>query len=716
MSAQMREASRLVARSIFSGWRVVLLGIVLVTLIPVSLVGAEAKRTHIPLTLGESSIPLAPQMDVTTPAISLPMTPIASAISLDAPDVLGAPPTGEMVVRGDCNLGPFCWVGEIFNNVLKPVGAAVIECGKGAVETFLFFNLGGIGRCAAAIGSAMVSAVGWVLSKVITLVMSAFYQDLIDSTEAVIGFVFSSLLGDSPVLAAHLNCKFAVVSADCASEWFSNQVALMWLIGQWIIIPLLILVAIQSIIKGSLFFLLRAFLIMLPAAILGGIVMTVVGQMLLDIVDEFCKFLVRNTIGESLSPDQRATASSSQLIAAENWDKFQKQFTDALNVLRDQTAGLASAGWLILMIIACIVIIVELVLREAGVYLAALFIPIGFATMVYPATVRWARRALELLIAMIFMKLFLVGGLLLGMSAIMESGAANVQAVAGTSQEEQVAGDALTVIIAGTAMFFFAAFAANKMMSPLPANMHTEGRISNPNTFFAAGDQLQTRAQMLSYAYYRSMNRIQGAQKIQQGSKKPTTSTSDGARKPNGPNSGVGNGGPTQNNSGASSGGGSSKGGKGSTLKRPTDHMDLPPAPAIDPHDIARTQREQARGSAGGRGASASAADGGEASSSEDEGTTAAAPVPAARRRRPRRRRPVGRARKSNARSRSQRRAATTHRPSRTRVSAPVARTARSTPSPRPAPTRTNLTTPVLPNRPVGGSIDPRRGTGSGAT
>ena len=70
------------------------------------------------------------------------------------------------------------------------------------------------------------------------------------------------------------------------------------------------------------------------------------------------------------------------------------------------------------MIGAAFALWIELLMREAAVYVIVLMLPLAFAAMVWPARRIWAVRAVELLVALILSKFAIVAVLSLGGAAI----------------------------------------------------------------------------------------------------------------------------------------------------------------------------------------------------------------------------------------------------------------------------------------------------------
>jgi type IV secretion system protein TrbL len=76
----------------------------------------------------------------------------------------------------------------------------------------------------------------------------------------------------------------------------------------------------------------------------------------------------------------------------------------------------------LLVVAAAVVLWIELLMREAAVYVIVLMLPLAFAAMVWPARRIWAIRAVELLVALVISKFAIVAVLSLG-GAALSSGA-----------------------------------------------------------------------------------------------------------------------------------------------------------------------------------------------------------------------------------------------------------------------------------------------------
>jgi hypothetical protein len=90
-----------------------------------------------------------------------------------------------------------------------------------------------------------------------------------------------------------------------------------------------------------------------------------------------------------------------------------------------------------------------MVIRDAAIYIAVFFLPLTFIAMIWPATSRFARRLVELLVAVILAKFVIVAIISLASAAITN---ANANALASGDQgqlfERMMAGAALLILAA----------------------------------------------------------------------------------------------------------------------------------------------------------------------------------------------------------------------------------------------------------------------------
>jgi hypothetical protein len=100
----------------------------------------------------------------------------------------------------------------------------------------------------------------------------------------------------------------------------------------------------------------------------------------------------------------------------------------------------------IILAVGAFVLWLEMVIRDAAIYVALFFLPLTFVAMIWPATSRWARRLVEFLVAVILAKFVIVAILALASAAITQTRLA--QPGSGNVFERMIAGAALLVLAA----------------------------------------------------------------------------------------------------------------------------------------------------------------------------------------------------------------------------------------------------------------------------
>jgi hypothetical protein len=227
---------------------------------------------------------------------------------------------------------------------------------------------------------------------------------------------------------------------DVTQGWFTVAYADMVLIGALVMLPLLVVSAIQAVLRQSLAHLARAAFVYVPVACVGMFAAVVVVDQLVTITDELSAWISRST-GSNLA-------------------EFAQSVGEALVATGMQTgnstAGVALPGFATLLAAAVIgfasfVIWVLLVLRQAAIYVAVLFLPLAFAALVWPVTAHWLRRLLEGLVAIVMSKFVIVA--VMGLA----SGALNA-----------IGDEGFPVLISGGALLLLASFAPFVLLRLIP--------------------------------------------------------------------------------------------------------------------------------------------------------------------------------------------------------------------------------------------------------
>ncbi|MFZ0089262.1 MAG: hypothetical protein WAL63_07145, partial [Solirubrobacteraceae bacterium] len=183
------------------------------------------------------------------------------------------------------------------------------------------------------------------------------------------------------------------------TTWFSAFYWRMAAVSALLTLPFLFAAAIQAMIRSDLTLLLRAAFGYLPLGLLAVGVAAPVTMLLLAGSDEM------STIVSSAS----GNAGSAFLTRA-----------SALTGLLTIGSGSLFIGFFVglLTTAATLTLWVELMIREAAVYVIVLMLPLFFAAMVWPARRIWAIRSIELLVALILSKFAIVAVLALGGAAL----------------------------------------------------------------------------------------------------------------------------------------------------------------------------------------------------------------------------------------------------------------------------------------------------------
>ena len=109
-------------------------------------------------------------------------------------------------------------------------------------------------------------------------------------------------------------------------------------------------------------------------------------------------------------------------------DNLLQSVGDAYKNALDQSSGIPLFGVFLGAIVLAIggfVLWLEMIIRDAAIYICVFFLPLTFVAMIWPATSRWARRLVELLIAIILSKFVIVAILSLATAAITNSASLN---------------------------------------------------------------------------------------------------------------------------------------------------------------------------------------------------------------------------------------------------------------------------------------------------
>jgi hypothetical protein len=244
--------------------------------------------------------------------------------------------------------------------------------------------------------------------------------------------------------------------------WFSNAYWRVAGIASVLTLPFLFAASVQALIRSDLTLLVRAAAGYLPIATLTVAVAAPVTMLLLS------------------ASDQLAGVVSS--AAGHDGLNFLARLTGPLDGLSG-ISGSPFLGFLIglFTVAGALMLWIELLIRQAGVYVIVLLLPVAFAAFVWPARRIWAIRSVELLVALILSKFVIVAVLSLGAAALGHS-----------------LTDGLTTALAGVVLLVLGAFAPWALLRLIPlaelASAAAGGLRGQAGTGVAALRQIDTWA------------------------------------------------------------------------------------------------------------------------------------------------------------------------------------------------------------------------------
>ena len=187
-------------------------------------------------------------------------------------------------------------------------------------------------------------------------------------------------------------------SPQLGSTWFSSVYWRVAGIAVLLTLPFLFAAAVQALLRSDVALLLRAAFGYLPLAMLAVSIAAPLTMLLLAASDQLS-----------------AVVASATGNAGNRFVDFSIGSLGNLSI----AAGPFMAFFLCLFVVmGAVVLWIELLMREAAVYVIVLMLPLAFAGMVWPARRIWAIRAVELLVALVMSKFAIVAVLSLGGAAL----------------------------------------------------------------------------------------------------------------------------------------------------------------------------------------------------------------------------------------------------------------------------------------------------------
>lgn len=260
-----------------------------------------------------------------------------------------------------------------------------------------------------------------------------------DGAEAVVGGVFDQatrwVVSGATSVVGHIGEAIDKgTRPDAEAEWFQPNYRLMVAVGVAFLAPLLLLAAVWSLLRHDVAGLVRTVVVKLPVAAMGMVAATWLVNLLVAITDNLSAF-VGSSIGGS---GERFGSGVAHLMEAG---------------LVTGNGGLAGfLAFLVALFIAlfALALWIELVVRQAAVVAATLFLPLGFAGLVWESTAHWLRKLAEGLLAFILAKFVITAVVAVGASAM------------------AAGGDQPSALILGAGVLAVAVFAPYVLLSVIP--------------------------------------------------------------------------------------------------------------------------------------------------------------------------------------------------------------------------------------------------------
>jgi hypothetical protein len=220
-----------------------------------------------------------------------------------------------------------------------------------------------------------------------------------DILSAIVGWVVT---GASWLLDQIGGVITSTTTVDLGASWYTAHYEAMAAIAGMVALPLLLLAAVQAVVRQSPAVLVRAILVELPLAGLLTAVAAQLVQLALAATDALSSAVSSGT-GADIS--QALTGVATLLVSQAGAGPYSAPaFVVALGAL--------------LVVVGALLLWLELLVRAAAAYVAVLFLPLALASLVWPAISHWCRRLVETLAAIVLSKFVIVAVLSLATGAL----------------------------------------------------------------------------------------------------------------------------------------------------------------------------------------------------------------------------------------------------------------------------------------------------------
>lgn len=201
------------------------------------------------------------------------------------------------------------------------------------------------------------------------------------------------------------------------ADWFSERYQFMIGLAALVLLPMLLIATIRAVVTQDMSQLLRSFFVYLPVAVIGTFVAVHITQALLSITDSMSAAVARNVAGD----------------VSEIFDSVSGTLSESAGVTGPAAPSFAIFFGALLLVVGSFFVWLELLIRSAAVTAAVFFLPMILAGLVWPAAMRWTKRLIEILVALILSKFVIVAVISLATAALADPGGGGFGTVMGAA-------------------------------------------------------------------------------------------------------------------------------------------------------------------------------------------------------------------------------------------------------------------------------------------
>lgn len=225
---------------------------------------------------------------------------------------------------------------------------------------------------------------------------------------------------------------------DLGAGWFTRQYSAMLALALVLALAFLLVALAHAALRQDPAAAARAAFVALPLALCGSFAAVALVEIFLAATDEAALIVTRRTAGDS----------------REFFDDLANAITPSVSSPANAIPGFLALLAALFAALLCMVVWIELILREAAIYLAVAFLPLSLAAMVWERTAHLSRRLLEGLAAVIAAKLTIAVAVAFAASAM--------------GNARPGSGGGMTAILAGCSVLFLAALSPWVLLRLIP--------------------------------------------------------------------------------------------------------------------------------------------------------------------------------------------------------------------------------------------------------